>query len=221
MGNDERWRKVPDWPYEVSDQGRVRRSEGCSGTFAGRVLSAYVDAYGYERLLLSSDGESKMFRVHRLVLLAFEGTRPEDHEVDHINGNRRDNRLENLRWLPRLENRGAKLSERQVADMRELYDARDVSYSDLAERYGVGETTVGNVIRGETWPDAGGPITPARAKLTEAEVLKIRRRYESENITEAELANETRVSKSQVHRIVAYKSWPNLHPDTDQEAGDG
>lgn len=221
MGDSERWGEIPGWPYEVSDQGRVRRSEPGIGTFPGRILSPYVGVNGYEHVPLSGGGESERFRVHRLVLRVFEGPCPEGHEADHINGNRKDNRLENLRWLPRLKNCGAKLSERQVAEMRELYDARDVSYRDLAERYGVDETTVGNVIRGETWTDAGGPIKPASPLLTASEVLEIRRRYESENISEAELANEVGVSKSHAHRIVTYECWPDLkpadHPTPDKE----
>ncbi|MBD8489191.1 HNH endonuclease [Echinicola sp. CAU 1574] len=43
--------------------------------------------------------------VHRIVVTAFHGVQPsESHVIDHIDTNKRNNRLENLRWVTRLEN---------------------------------------------------------------------------------------------------------------------
>ena len=60
-------------------------------------LSSPVDTHGYKKVVLSKDKKKKTFYVHRLVAETFlEKTAP---RVDHINGNKEDNRVENLRWV--------------------------------------------------------------------------------------------------------------------------
>ena len=92
--------------YEVSDAGRVRNSK------TGKVLSQ-SNRRGYMRVNLYYKGWSKMVRVHRLVLQSFRprgcGDGP---ECDHINGVPGDNRLSNLRWATRQQNR-RKIHERK------------------------------------------------------------------------------------------------------------
>jgi hypothetical protein len=100
----ERWRPVPGFGtrYEVSDQGRVR-SRAKSAEERMRSLSA--NSQGYHTVdLWNGDGTSATKRVHRLVLEAFVGPAPAGHEACHGNGDRTDNRLENLRWDVRTEN---------------------------------------------------------------------------------------------------------------------
>lgn len=92
--------------YEVSDQGLVRsldRLVSCHKVFVrtqrGRVLSAGPWRKGYLSVCLADDGKKKTTFVHHLVLEAFVGPRPSpDYEGCHNNGDRLDNRAENLRW---------------------------------------------------------------------------------------------------------------------------
>lgn len=93
--------------YEVSDLGRVRgidrrRSDG--STLRGRVLVPYLDARGYLRVQLFRHGDRSRPVVHRLVLTAFVGARPEGMVCRHGNGDALDNRLSNLRWGTVAEN---------------------------------------------------------------------------------------------------------------------
>lgn len=100
----ETWRPIPGWEslYEVSDTGRVR------GLRFGRVLNPRLDAYGYRIIELHRGRPHKPFtcKVHRLVALTFLGPAPKGMpEVDHINRDRSDNRVINLRWSSVPDNR--------------------------------------------------------------------------------------------------------------------
>ena len=83
--------------YEVSNTGLVRRGEKLLGT---------LNPDGYWRVMLSNNGQIKMFLTHRLVALAFIPNPENKPHIDHINHNKQDNRVENLRWATRVENMG-------------------------------------------------------------------------------------------------------------------
>ena len=84
--------------YEISSVGRVRNSK------TGRVLKTQVRKDGYVGVQLHKDGKMKSFLMHRLVALAFIENPLEKPDVDHIDRNRANNRLENLLWSTTSEN---------------------------------------------------------------------------------------------------------------------
>lgn len=89
--------------YMVSDQGNVMTLDfGGSGKGNRQLMTIVKVSSGYTGVKLGKD--RKRFLIHRLVMLAFVGPCPEGKEVDHINGRRDDNRLENLRYVTRGEN---------------------------------------------------------------------------------------------------------------------
>lgn len=106
-------------PYEVSNLGRVRsldymesRRYRKSGTRTvnyfkkGRVLKFFVQKGGYLVCTFGDkiNGGGKKILVHRIVAEAFIPNPENKPEVDHINGDVEDNRVENLRWVTRSEN---------------------------------------------------------------------------------------------------------------------
>lgn len=108
----ETWKPIPGWEgaYEVSDQGRVRslpravrHYRGGASRRGGRILRPGV-VRDYERVVLQRDGRTKNVAVHRLVLTAFIGPCPPGMEACHGDGNRRNNRLSNLRWDTKAAN---------------------------------------------------------------------------------------------------------------------
>ena len=104
---DERWTPVAGFEglYEVSALGRVRsvarvvlRKNGRTQSVKARVLKPQKRKFGYLGIVLSRDGKSYPFTLHRLVLESFVGQRDPWQECCHCNGNPSDNRLSNLRW---------------------------------------------------------------------------------------------------------------------------
>ena len=69
-----------------------------------RYLSACDDGNGYLQVTLCKDGNRKLYNIHRLVALNYIPNPDNKPEVDHWNGKRNDNRVENLRWATRSEN---------------------------------------------------------------------------------------------------------------------
>lgn len=110
---DERWLPMPDYEhaYEISDQGRVR----CKATVIPRpgkkprVLVDRILRYGTARHYLmvnvaGLDGEDHGVVVHRAVARAFVSGYAPGLQVNHINGNPRDNRAVNLEWVTMEQN---------------------------------------------------------------------------------------------------------------------
>lgn len=93
------WKPIDGWPYEVSSLGNVRR-EGKSIN-----LKLTLGNHGYLYCNLSKDGSVKPMLLHRLIASLFIENPERLPFVDHINRNRTDNRIENLRWVSRETNR--------------------------------------------------------------------------------------------------------------------
>jgi len=97
----EKWKSIKNYPaYEVSTQGRVRRS--VKAIHNGRVgIMKLWERSGHWGVSLSN-GTDKMHYIHRLVAQAFLPNPLNLPTVNHINGKKKDNRLVNLEWASRL-----------------------------------------------------------------------------------------------------------------------
>lgn len=95
---EEIWRDIPGYPnYMVSDLGRVRNAS--RNKFIGSV-----NTQGYMIADLSHERKNRKFFIHRLVCQSFLDNPEAKPHVNHKNGIRDDNRLENLEWCTHWEN---------------------------------------------------------------------------------------------------------------------
>lgn len=150
--------------YEVCSEGRVRRV-GSRAWLTPCVLKRG----GYLAVNLFEDGRGRTWTVHRIVAITFLGA-PTDGKTDvaHADGDKRNNRVENLRWATRAENeadkvlhgrsnRGerngqSKLTDEQARYIRErCKNGRRGTQARLAEQFGITSSAVSNIANGKRW----------------------------------------------------------------------
>ena len=168
------WKPIPGWPYEVSSEGRVKRSAtGARGAArVGRILKQHLSTNGHFTLTLKHNLERRDVTVDQLVTRAFHGPpgrylakdgKVRNQEVRHRNGVKTDNRVVNLAWGTRSETlldaarlgklpmgervHNAKLTEDAVREIRRS----SWSCGELARHHGVHPRTVWQAKHHRTW----------------------------------------------------------------------
>jgi hypothetical protein len=159
----ETWKDIKLKGYQVSDLGRVRSVDrivysgsGRDRLAKGRVIKPSVSNSKY--LFVSLTNQHKKFYVHRLVVEAFIGKIPAKKEVNHLNGNRVDNRPSNLEIISRSENLkhshrilgnkiwNLKLNKDKAEIIRKEYYNKTLSQRQLARKFGVSLMVINRII---------------------------------------------------------------------------
>lgn len=168
--SNEEWRAVPvdgyRNGYEISNLGRLRRSE------TGTILIGGLDKDGYRIHVLSYEGKRKTVKRHRLVASAFLSSIPGKWEVNHKDGDKLNNHVENLEWVDSVDNNRhalkyglrvrkggqssnvSKLSDRQAKEIRLLYSTGQYTQAELGKEYGVTGSCIGLITRRQIFKDA-------------------------------------------------------------------
>ena len=179
------WTPIPNSDnYEVNRAGEVRRLPVTQrvtmkdGTVrfrpkAGRVLKPRKHNQGYRFVSITMlDGTTKQRTIHSLVMETFVGPRPNGLWINHKNGDKTDNRLENLEYCTASDNqrhavatglapkpplrRGTdndhkcKLTEDQVRQIRADY-TNGAGIARMARQYAVGESTIRHIVQRTSW----------------------------------------------------------------------
>jgi len=167
--------------YVVSDRGEVMRiTPPIDGrgdrTYPGRI-SKLSDKWDYICCKFRKNGKNYMVRVHRLVMESFIGERPKGKDINHKNGIKHYNYLENLEYVTRSEN--------------------------VKHAFRLGLQSVGGaaLLKGEDQPNA---------LLSNKEVNKIRKLWESGNFSQEKLGDKYHVSKSCISHIVNWHTWKSV-----------
>lgn len=171
---EEIWKDIPNYEglYQVSNLGRVKslsRFRKCKNNglalFKERVMKNRTDKKGYSIINLSKDSKKTTKKVHRLVILAFKGY--SKLQVNHINGDKSDNRLENLEYCTNAENvqhafdiglnkgrkgeahHNVKLTRADAERIK--YGHQGLNQKEIANIYGINKMQVSRIRSGKRW----------------------------------------------------------------------
>ena len=172
---NEIWKDIPNYEglYQASTKGRIRTVEGKTTSNAlyavrhwkSRILKGRGKGNTGYRVSLWKDGQVKDYLVARLVALTFIGNPPEGYTVNHKDGNRFNNSIENLEWLSLEDNikhafvTGLMPTQKQIAVVNNgvRYDFRSYAELDRFIKRRVGYTS-GAIKKGRPIKDIQGNI---------------------------------------------------------------
>jgi HNH endonuclease/NUMOD4 motif len=164
----EQWTAVDGYEgvYAVSDRGNVMSMNYAKSKLPGLMSSSL--RRGYRSVYFCRPGQKgRWFTVHALVARAFLGERPPSMHINHKNGVKTDNRVENLEYCTPSENRlhsfrigtqsnkgerhsQARLNDENVREIRSLLSS-GVSRKEIALKMGVTPAAITNIALGRNW----------------------------------------------------------------------
>lgn len=172
----EKWKNIEFIEgYQVSSYGNIRRTSAeiifhnghkiCHRYMPNLNLKSPIDRYGYNSIII----RKKRYLIHRLVAKAFIDNSNNLLEINHIDGNKLNNHIENLEWCTHKENMlhafntglntfkissvsyrpVKKITEAKCKEIREKYNNKEKKYTYdlLAKEYGMHKDTIGLIIR--------------------------------------------------------------------------
>jgi len=142
--------------YVVSDQGLIMNKK------TGKILTP-ISKNGYLHIRLSDGKKIWCKSLHRLVYESFKGKIKDGFQINHINGIKHDNSLDNLEEVtPRVNTEKmlflkkgefvntAKLKPEQIMEIR-LAKSKGVNSNILSKKYSISKSTINRIARGITW----------------------------------------------------------------------
>jgi hypothetical protein len=163
---EEIWKDVKGFEglYQVSNIGRIKSLR------KGLILKSSINAAGYRHNTFSVNGSFKTLHLHRMLAIAFIENPNKYLVVNHKDGNKTNNNLDNLEWVTYSENtrhgyriglmknptKGtsvatSRLNNSQVLEIRDKYIPYKNPMNKIALEYNVCERTILDIITRATW----------------------------------------------------------------------
>ena len=148
--------------YAVSKDGRVKNIK------TGHILKPGIDPDGYSIVVLMDNGKRNCVKVHRLVASTFLNNPANKPQVNHKDGNKQNNNVENLEWVTNKENAhhaiatglwhisgdkapNAKINYNIAGEIRRLFSTGNYNKCQLGRMFGCSRTLVKLVVNNKLW----------------------------------------------------------------------
>lgn len=171
------WRDVAGFEgyYMISNLGRIKsltrkitEKTGKVNILKSRIIRQCVNDQGYWRFTANKDGKRKGLLQHRLIATAFIPNPENKPFINHKNGIRSDNRIENLEWCTHQENVDhswrtglnqnigegnsvSKLTLKDVLYIKKVYEDKWGQQSSLARMFNVTPSAIASVVKNKSW----------------------------------------------------------------------
>jgi hypothetical protein len=146
---------------EIEDSGLFVSRDGLVKDMSGEIRT--TNKARYTQLKWKSKSKKRTQYLHRAVYMAFVGKIPDGMEINHIDGNKANNRIENLEIVTKRENSHKaralglmprvtfkKLSENQVREIKQRLSRGEMARY-IAPDYKVSEFTIADIKNGRSW----------------------------------------------------------------------
>ena len=197
---EERWSPAVGYEgwYEVSDKGNLKRVRFVNTALQGKILGGYFDKDGYREACVSVNGKTHKVKIHRLVMAAFVGPCPDGKQVNHIDGDKANNLLENLEYVTPLENMchaydtgllirpigekhwNSKLKEKEVLEIKQLL-VDGWAQTSIARKFNVSIGAIYGIATGKTWSHLKEPDDDLTNASSQSTIAGDRENERSEN----------------------------------------
>ena len=161
--------------YQISNLGRVKslirtftKKDGVKMTIGGKLLT--IQESEYLKVSFSECGNTNTFTIHRLIAIAFIPNPKNKPQVNHIDGNKHNNDIQNLEWCTSRENvihaidsglmngrlKGSKnhfskLNEVEVLYIRKNFNHTNISMKELTSKFNIKKATLYRIINRTAW----------------------------------------------------------------------
>lgn len=207
--------------YLVSNDGLVFSEQSLS------ILTPF-DNNGYLAVDLFANTVKQRVLVHRMVAITFIPNPENKPFVNHVDGNKYNNNVENLEWCTPSENSIhavatglspvgsqktlAKINEKDVLDIQALFEA-GVADFEIAEEFGVTSGVISAIRLGKTWKHVSGkvflPSGPNPVKKLSAEDIPTIRQMIRDGVNDADIGRLYKVARGTINQIRQGKTWAN------------
>lgn len=158
------WKTINKFPdYVVSNFGKIKRIKNSKTSKIGKILKPQKSSCGYRQINLYLNGKMCTQYIHLLVLETFIGSRS-DLFCNHIDGDKTNNRLNNLEWVTQSENEkhayknnlknpviNSKLSLNEVSKIRELLGQKKFTQKEISKIFNVSHQLISMIKLNRIW----------------------------------------------------------------------